>query len=106
LRLPSLLVMEWDSTPDPLSFTGKRLPAFCQLELVRIEPGCERPYDAAEWGDAIILVEEGEIDLECVDGGSRHFKQGATLFLAGLPLRALVNRGSVATVLSAVSRRR
>jgi hypothetical protein len=98
--------MEWDSTPDPLSFTGRRLPAYCELRLIRVEPGGEREYDEAEWKDAIVVVEEGQIDLECLDGGFRRFPQGAILFLVGLRLRALINRGSVPVVLSAVSRRR
>ena len=98
--------MEWHSTPDPLSFTGRALPAFCELRIVRVEPGCEHAFVEDEWSDAIVVVEEGAIDAECVAGGSRHFTCGAILFLAGLPLRALVNRGSAPAVLSAVSRRR
>ena len=98
--------MEWHSSPDPLSFTGRALPAFCELRLVRVEPGCEHLFLEEEWSDAIVVVEAGQIDVECVDGGCRHFACGAILFLAGLPLRALVNRGPEAAVLSAVSRRR
>ena len=98
--------MEWHSSPDPLSFSGRALPAFCELRLVRVEPGCEHPFVEDEWSDAIVVVEEGQIDIECVEGGVRQFPQGAILFLAGLPLRALVNRGAVPAVLSAVSRRR
>jgi hypothetical protein len=98
--------MEWSSSPDPLSFSGRRLPAFCDLRLIRFEPGCERTYDEAEWEDAIVVVEEGQIDLECLDGGYRRFAQGAVLYLVGLRLRALHNRGSEPAVLSAVARRR
>jgi hypothetical protein len=98
--------MEWSSSPDPLSFTGRRLPAFCELRLIRVEPGCERAYVEAEWRNAIVVVEEGEIDLECPDGGYRRFPQGAVLYLVGLRLRALVNRGSAPAVLSTVARRR
>ena len=69
-------------------------------------PGTERPYDEAEWRDAIVVVESGRLELECESGGSRNFGRGAVLWLIGLPLRVLRNVGTVPTVLVAVSRPR
>jgi len=75
------------------------------LRAVAVAPGCERAYDEAEWRDAIVSVTRGEIELECV-GGTRHrFTRGDVLWLAGLPLRALCNRGDEPAFLVAVSRR-
>jgi quercetin dioxygenase-like cupin family protein len=72
---------------------------------IAIEPGCERAYDEAEWRDALVSVTRGEIELECL-GGSRHrFRTGDVLWLAGLPLRALRNRGTEPVLLVTVSRR-
>jgi hypothetical protein len=75
------------------------------LRAVAFAPGCERVYDEAEWRDAIVSVTCGEIELECV-GGTRHrFRRGDVLWLAGLPLRALRNRGAEPALLVTVSRR-
>jgi hypothetical protein len=72
--------------------------------LVVLEPGCERPYDEAEWRDAIVLVASGEVDLEGLSGRSLRFGGGDLLWLASLPLRALVNHGDEPVLLVAISR--
>jgi quercetin dioxygenase-like cupin family protein len=76
------------------------------LRAVAVAPGSERAYNEAEWRDAIVSVTRGEIELECV-GGTRHrFGRGDVLWLAGLPLRALHNRGDEPALLVTVSRGR
>lgn len=90
----------------PLSFLGRRLgPAF-ELRVITLGPGGSRAYDAAEWCGALVVVEDGEIEIECRAGGRRRFGRGAVLHLDGLALRALHNPGREPAVLSAVSRRR
>jgi hypothetical protein len=71
--------------------------------VVALAPGRARPYDEAEWRDALVVVEHGEIELECSSGSRRRFGSGAVLCLNGLPLRALHNGGLGPAVLSAVS---
>jgi hypothetical protein len=72
---------------------------------VTLAPGDERPFHENEWQDAIVLVETGELELECHRGGRRHFDAGAILWMAGLDLRTLRNRGREPLVLIAISRR-
>ncbi|ACZ84014.1 hypothetical protein Aros01_03353 [Streptosporangium roseum] len=55
--------------------------------------GEARPYDPAEWRDAIVRVEGGQVELETADGARRRFGHGAVLWLAGLPVRVLRNPG-------------
>ena len=74
--------------------------------MIVVAPGRSRAYDEAEWRDALVVVEHGEIELECTAGGGRRFACGEVLCLAGLPLRTLHNRGSEPAVLVAVSRSR
>jgi hypothetical protein len=93
-----------DACPDPLSLLGRRLPASVELRLVTIPPGGRRAYDPAEWSDALVVVERGELELDPESGAPLRFRRGAVLWLAGLPLRRLANRGSVPVVLAAVSR--
>lgn len=89
---------------EPVTFRGRTLgPAF-RRRVVIIAPGRARLYDAAEWRDALVVVEQGEVHLECRAGRFRSFVTGAVLWLAGLPLRALHNRGSEPAVLVAVWR--
>ena len=87
------------------SFLGRRLPRAFELRVVSVEPGCEHLYVEDEWRDAIVVVEEGSIDLETTRGACRSFDRGAILWLTGLGLRALLNRGSEPALLSAVTRR-
>ena len=75
-----------------------------ERRTVTVEAGSERSYDPAEWFDALVVVEQGEVDLECCSGGSVRFMQGDVLWLTGLPVRALRNPGPDAAVLVAISR--
>ncbi|WP_207621185.1 hypothetical protein [Streptosporangium minutum] len=65
-----------------------------------------RPYDPAAWHDAIVRVEDGQVELETADGARRRFGHGAVLCLAGLPLRVLRNPGPGLVTLIAISRNR
>jgi hypothetical protein len=95
-----------DGTGDGrLTFLDRPLPAAFELRLVALDPGGDRPYDAAEWRGALVVVERGEVELEANSGRCWTFKAGSVLWLVGLPLRALHNRGAEQTVLSAVTRR-
>jgi hypothetical protein len=81
------------------------VPLGFEIRAVGVEPGGHRIYYGAEWSDAIVVVEGGEIELECLGGTRRRFKRGDLLWLSGLPLRALHNPGSEPALLLAVSRR-
>lgn len=95
-----------DRPGDRLSFLARRLvPAF-DLRVVVLAPGGERAYEEAEWRDALVVLERGEIDLESLAGSRHHVRSGAVLWLSGLPLRALHNYGPAPALLVAVSRRR
>ena len=90
--------------PGRWSFLGHRVPHSFDARRVVVQPGAVRPYDEAEWLDAVVVVELGEIELECSRGGRRRFRAGDILWLVGLPLRALHCSGSCPAVLLAVSR--
>jgi hypothetical protein len=82
-----------------------RLGSRFVTRVVTVAAGCSRAYVAWEWRDAIVVIECGELELETAAGVCRSFGSGAILWLDGLPLRALNNRGSGPAVLVAVSRR-
>ena len=69
-----------------------------------MEPGQSLPYDAADWRDALVLVRCGEIVLETLCGRSWHFQRGDVIWLDGLPLESLRNRGAEPAVLVAAAR--
>jgi hypothetical protein len=93
-------------TGEELSFMGRRLPSAFALHAISIAPGGEHLYDQDEWRDALVVVERGQIELECSAGGRLRFGPGAVLWLFGLPLRALYNCGAEPALVVAVSRRR
>lgn len=71
-----------------------------------LEPGESRPSHDAEWHGALVLLVQGDVDLECAAGGRRRFRAGAVLWMAGIELRVVHNVGVDVVVLLAVSRRR
>jgi hypothetical protein len=73
--------------------------------IITIDPQGVRMYDEAEWADALVIIDQGEIELEGATGSTLRLSRGASLWLAGVPLRALHNRGTERAVLIAVSRR-
>ncbi len=79
-------------------------PEGFELRVVAVPPGERRRYEEGEWRDALVVVERGEIALECNAGGRRCFEAGTVLWFDGLPLRSLHNPGSETVVLSAMSR--
>jgi CRP-like cAMP-binding protein len=74
------------------------------LRRTTLAPGLERPFDEDEWRDALVVVESGEIEISCQDGGCRRFVRGDVLFFEGLRLRSLANRRQEPVVLVSVSR--
>ncbi len=71
---------------------------------VRIDPGGAADYAAADWADALVIVERGELEVECRSGQRARFAAGAILTFAGLPVRRLRNPGSAPLVLSLAAR--
>ena len=76
------------------------------IRTVALEPGGSLAYQEEEWRDALVTVESGEVELEMTCGRSCFFGQGDLIWLEGLPLASIHNRGDEPTVLVAASRNR
>lgn len=87
-----------------VSLLASPVPPSFELRVIAVAPGDVRAFVEAEWRDALVVVEHGEIELEGVSGERVSVGPGAALWLVGLSLRALRNRGRDLAVLSAVSR--
>jgi hypothetical protein len=87
-----------ESAPAPRTGFAQR--------VLTLPPGESRPYAEADWVDAIVLVATGQVEVEGIGGTRQSFERGDLLWLTGLPVRALHNRGDQAAVLVAVSRPR
>ena len=90
---------------ERLSFLEGGLPRAFEVRTVTIAAGASRAYVAAEWRDALVLVQCGDLELETSTGACWRFRHDDVLWLAEMPVRALHNPGSVDTLLVAVSRR-
>jgi len=77
-----------------------------ELKVVTLDPGCDRPYRDADWRDSLVVIEQGELEVEGVHGTCRRFRCGDVLWLIGLGLRTLRNPGSEPTRLASISRHR
>ena len=99
--------MDAEPLPDtaPITFLGRPLGPSFRARFVTVAPGATRPYDEAEWRDALVVVECGTVVLECRAGGRRSFGSGDVLWLTGMGVVALHNEGAESAVLVAVSRR-
>jgi hypothetical protein len=75
-----------------------------QRRVVQIPAGSSRPYEQAEWGDELVIVTRGVIELEGLSGRRWRFPRGAILWLTDLPLRSIHNPGREAAEVTAVSR--
>jgi len=90
---------------EPLVRRGGELPERFARRVVTLAPGERCPYVAADWVDALVVVEDGSIELEDLGGDRRRLARGAVLWLVGLPIRAVHNVGRHPAVIVAVSRR-
>ena len=65
-----------DLGPERLSFLDRPLPAWVELKIVVVAAGQRLAYDQADWCDAVVVVEGGELELEWLGGGRRRFGRG------------------------------
>jgi hypothetical protein len=79
------------------------LPEGFSRRVFRVAPGLELGLEPGGLPDAIVVVEQGELELECLGGTCRHFGCGSMIPLALLPVARLRSVGSGPLVLVAVS---
>lgn len=93
-----------DRDERPVSFLGLPARAGMDLRVVSIPPHTRLAYEPAVWAGALVVVEAGEIELECRRGARACFAAGSVLFFDGLELGTVRNRTGEKVLLSAVSR--
>ncbi|GAA2077095.1 hypothetical protein [Actinomadura alba] len=81
----------------------RRLGAMFARREITIAGGGTRVYDESEWRGALVAVRHGRIELETLAGARRVFGYGDTMWLTGLPIRALHNPDPEPAVLVALS---
>src|SRR4029453_914122 len=97
-------VMDDGCGRERLAFLGRPLPGSFERRGVGVAPGRPAAFDDAQWGGALVVVERGEIELECLGDTCWRFRRGDVLWLIGLPVRALHNPGREPAVLAAAPR--
>ena len=93
---------DWDDRS--VSFMGRSMPPGVSMRVVSIAAGAELPFDSSEWSDSLVVVEAGDVELECIRGICRSFATGSVLFLGGGDLRLARNAGEETVLLSVVAR--
>ena len=88
------------------AFLGRSIPPGFAVREVVVAPGEHLDYVATDWWDCIVTIASGVIDLASPSGVRATFLAGDILWLSGLPVSALENRGADPAVLVAVSRGR
>jgi len=59
-----------------VSFLGRTLPNRFVVKTVVIHVGRQRFYERSEWRDALVVLEQDTIDIECVGGSRTRFAGG------------------------------
>lgn len=95
--------MTADESAGGALFRGP-LPAGFSRRLLRVAPGLELGLEPDRLPDSIVVVEQGELELECRAGTCRRFGHGSMIPIARLPIAHLRSVGSGPLVLVAVSR--
>lgn len=81
--------------PPPAGFTRR---------VLRVVPGLEVGLNLDDLRDAILVVEQGELELECHAGTRRRFGRGSMIPIPRLPVSRVRSVGPGPLVLVAVSR--
>lgn len=80
------------------------LPAGFSRRILRVAPGLALDFEACGASDAIVVVAEGEVELECRSGMRRRFARGSMIPVARPPILRMRSVGPGPLVLVAVSR--
>ena len=80
------------------------LPEGFSRRTFSVAPGLELGLEPGSFHDAIVVVEQGELELECRAGTCRRFGRGSMIPIARLPISHLRNVGPDRLVLVAVTR--
>ena len=89
-----------------VSFLGRGCPSNVRRRTIVVSPGEALEVRRADWVDTLVVVEFGELDVECHDGTRARFGAGAILALDTPEPRRLRAATDTPLVLSALSRRR
>jgi hypothetical protein len=89
---------------ESVSFLGVPCPKGFRLRTLTLQAWDAMDYVRADWVDTVVVVERGELEVECRSGARALFHEGASLVFSGLGLRRLRNAGNAPLVLSALSR--
>lgn len=90
---------------DPISFFGSQCARSAVVRALILQPHDAIDYNEADWIDTLVIVERGELEVECRTGRRAVFGEGAVLAFVGLSVRRLRNARDRPLMLSAVSRR-
>lgn len=93
-----------DSWDDAVLDCWGRSATFVR-RLVVVAPQQPMAYDPADWRDAIVIVDRGRLEVECMGGTRQHFGPGAVMCLEDVPLREIRSAGEEPALLVAISRR-
>jgi hypothetical protein len=84
-------------------FRGPLPEGFCR-RVLRAAPGFELDLEPGRLSDTLVVVAQGELELECRAGTRRRFGHGSMIPIALLPVSRLCSVGPDPLVLVVVSR--
>jgi hypothetical protein len=79
------------------------LPNGFAKRVYRAAPGRDIDLSPAPPADAIVVVEQGELEIECTAGCRRRFGRGSMIPIARVPVARLRSAGSRTLILVAVA---
>jgi hypothetical protein len=95
--------MTGDESAGGALFRNPLPPGFSR-RVFRVAPGLEVDLDMRGVLDAVVLVEEGVVELECPAGTRRRFGCGSVILIRRPPVARARSVGAQSLLLSSVSR--
>src|SRR5262245_21804644 len=86
------------------AFRRRPLPEGFSRRVFRLGPGLELALEPGHMPDAVVVVEQGELELACRAGTCRRFGRGSMIPIARLPVSCVRSVGPGELTLVAVSR--
>lgn len=86
------------------AFFRTPLPVGFVRHVYRAAPGRDVALDPAPPRDAIVVVERGELEIRCTEGGCRRFGRGSMIPIGHVSVAQLRSVGSRPVVLVAIAR--
>jgi hypothetical protein len=90
--------------PCRSSLLGLEVTTNFELRRIELAPGAVLPFRSSEWRGCLVVVENGGIELETINGPRASFAVGSVLGFEGISIRQIRSCTNEPAIISIVRR--